>query len=90
MPIPASIPTTSSASASGSVSVAQEHSPEALTPAAAEERPCSSNTTPCTPETANNEPGPVLREGNLRRGSLSEPEQKDNTSPRARHFSATQ
>ena len=81
--IPAEIPTTSSATA------AQEHSPEVSTPVPTAENPCSSSTSPRTPETADKVQGPVLREGTARRGSLSEPERKEGTSPRARHFSAT-
>ena len=71
--IPAEIPSTSSAIA------AQEHSPEVSTPA---ENPCSSSTSPKTPETAEDTQRPVLREGTARRGSLSEPERKDDTSPK--------
>ena len=88
--IPTSTSTTSSANVSGSANAAQEHSPEVSTPVAAENGPSGSNTTPRTHETASAEPRPVLREGNVRRGSLSEPQPKADVSPRARHFSATQ
>ena len=80
---PAEIPTTSSASA------AQEHSPEVSTLMPTADNPCSSSATPRTPETADNVQRPVLREGTARRGSLSVPERKEDTSARARHFSAT-
>ena len=69
---------------------AQEHSPEASTPVAAENGPSGSNTAPRTHETASAEPKPVLRGGNTRRGSLSELQPKADVSPRARHSSATQ
>ena len=90
MQIPTSTSTTSSANVSGSANAAQEHSPEVSTPVAAENGPSGSNTTPRTHETASAEPRPVLREGKVRRGSLSEPQPKADVSPRARHFSATQ
>ena len=79
--IPAEIPPTSSAIA------AQEHSPEVSTPA---ENPCSSSISPKTPETAENIKRPVLREGTARRGSVSEPQRKEDTSTKTRHSSATQ
>ena len=86
--IPVDIPTTSYANATSS-NPAQEHSPEVSTPVPAADNPCSSSTTPNTPETADNIPIPVLREATARRGSLSEAEIKEDTSPKARHFSAT-
>ena len=81
--IPVAIPTSSSSIA------AQEHSPEVFTPVPTE-NPCSSSISPRTPETEDNIQRPILTEGTARRGSLSEPERKEDTSPRARHFSATQ
>ena len=87
--IPAELPTTSSANATSS-NAAQEHSPEVSTPIPTVDNPHCSSTAPSTPETADNIPRPVLREATARRGSLSEAERKEDTSPKARHFSATQ
>ena len=87
--IPADIPTTSSANATSS-NAAQEHSSEVSTPIPTADIPRNSSTALNTPETVDNIPRPVLREATTRRGSLSEAERKEDTSPKARHFSATQ
>ena len=87
--IPADIPSISSANATTS-NTAQEHSPEVSTPISTADNPHSSSTAPTTPETVDDVPMPILREATARRGSLSETEGKEDTSPKARHSSATQ
>ena len=86
--IPADIPTSSSAN-DREPNTAKEHSPEASTPVPTTNDPCSSSAAPNTPETDHDTNRPVLREATVRRGSLSETEKKESTSPKVRHSSDT-